>query len=352
MTVNAVFEEYLRSARHRLELASYKNYKKLYESYVAPYIGTFSIDKLKHRDIQQLLDFMLDETEGSKVMDRRDEIRAVGLGLCPNSVKKVRAVLKILFNFAIENGLVVENLVVKTKIPPAGDPPANSLTVEEANAFVSVKDEFWYGNAYVLQLHTGLRNQELMALIKDDVDFKNKTLRIERACKWSDGACKEVGKTKTKRNRLIELDDAQLTLVQLQLEKLRKFKEGGKLLNGWPGSDKIDAWVRKERPRLGNWYSGRELLFPHCDGRIANGEAPRLQFKRMLRRAGIDDERSIRWYDLRHTHASVLLTAGVPIHEVAERMGHSVEVLLRMYAHVLRNRRRVSSQVFSDLIST
>jgi integrase len=287
-------------------------------------------------------------------MSRSNEIRTAGLGLSVNTVKKVRTVLKVLFNLAVDNGLIAENPIAKTKLPPAGDPLANSLTIEEANAFVSVKDEFWYGIAFVLQLHTGLRNQELLALIKDDVDFKNKTLRIERACKWKDGICVKVGKTKTRRsNRVIELEDAHLALIQLQLERLRKFKEGGKLLSGWPVNDKIDEWVRKRRPRLAHLYNERELLFPQRNGRIPPSNLVRLEFKQMLQRAGINDhERNFRWYDLRHTHASVLLTAGVPINEIADRMGHSIVTLLQTYAHVLRDRRRIASQVFADLIST
>jgi integrase len=281
-------------------------------------------------------------------MPRQYEVVGAGRGLSTGSVHKVRNVLRVLFSFAVHNDLVAANPVSKTKIPPACSSQADSLTVEEANAFVSVKNEFWFGNAFAFQLQTGLRNQELMALIKDDVDFVNKTLRVERACKWHNGACVEVGSPKTRKSyRVIGLDDQALTLVRLQLERLEKLAEGrGRLVD-----EKINNWIRRYRPGVGHLYIGREVLFPWRDGRVSDYWRPRLEFKQMLRRAGVSNsQRSLRWYDLRHTHASILLTLGLPLHEIADRMGHSVEMLLEMYAHVLRGRLHAASQAFADVV--
>jgi hypothetical protein len=71
----------------------------------------------------------------------------------------------------------------------------------------------------------------------------------------------------------------------------------------------------------------------------------------MLRYAGLTGDRlKVRWYDLRHTHATLLLTLGVPDHEVAERLGHSVDMLNRTYAHTLPDRQRVASSFFVSLL--
>jgi integrase len=45
---------------------------------------------------------------------------------------------------------------------------------------------------------------------------------------------------------------------------------------------------------------------------------------------------AIRLHDLRHTHASVLLTAGVPVHVVSQRLGHTSVLTLQVYAHVVQ----------------
>jgi integrase len=285
-------------------------------------------------------------------MVRNDGAISDGLGLAPGTVRTTKNVLKNAFNFAVDNGFIAENPVVKTKIPVSDKTSASSLTIEEANAFVSVEGQFWYDLAFVFQLHTGLRPQELMALVWDDVDFKNGTVRIERACKWVKGICVGIGRTKTKRgNRVLELEAEQLALLQLQLEKQQKAIERCNRLNIRYGDDEIKKWISKERPRHAHLYTKTNLIFPKRDGGVPSYNVPYHRFKKMLRRAGITgEERDFRWYDLRHSHASILLAAGIPIPEIAERMGHSINTFLTTYAHALRNRRRDASRVFADLV--
>ena len=71
----------------------------------------------------------------------------------------------------------------------------------------------------------------------------------------------------------------------------------------------------------------------------------------MLERAGIKSGRTnYRWYDLRHTHATFLLTLGIPDREIAERMGHSVFTLSSTYSHFIKSRRSVAATLFVELI--
>lgn len=275
-----------------------------------------------------------------------------GLGLSPRTVGLIKHLLVSIFQYAVDNRLLAEHPVTNVKIPSGGDSSATSLTVEEANAFVSVKDQVWFGNAFVFQLHTGLRNQELLALIWDDVDFQNGTLRVERACKWINGNCVEIGCTKTGRsNRVIELEAEQLELLQLQLNKQQAVISRYNEMNVEYGEEKIADWIKKYRSRVAHLYTKTNLIFPARAGNVPSVSTPRREFKMMLRSAGLTDrETNIRWYDLRHTHASILLTAGVPEHEVAERLGHSTETLRTYYTHVLNNRRRIASRVIANLI--
>lgn len=270
-----------------------------------------------------------------------------GLGLSPNSVKLVKRLLSAGFNYAINAKLVAENPVSKTKLPPVGTSKATSLTIEEAKAFVSIKDNFWYGNAFVFQLHTGLRPQELMALIWEDIDFEQGTVRIERACKWI--ACKftNFGPTKTKRSdRIIELEPEHLELLRLHFDNQQKIIEQCKKTHSLYGEKQIQEWVLEERPKQKHLYNGAKLIFSKRDGSVPRISTPRKQFKKMLRYAGISNHSNIRWYDLRHTHASILLAMGVPPHVVAERMGNTVSMLMNTYAHTLPDGRREASRMF------
>lgn len=349
MPLNMLLDLYLAFVRHVLSESTQYKYKSYLKYYVRPYIGALPLTKVNAGRIQELFNFLLDkkreEDTGNNV------VRGGGMGLTPNTVKVVRNALKAAFNYAVDEKLIAENPVRRTKLPPIQESRANSLTVEEAKAFVSVKDDFWYGDAFVFQLHTGLRPQELMALIWEDVDFEHGTLRIERACKWVHGAFTGFGPTKSKRSaRVIGLAPEHLDLLRLHFAKQQKVIEECKAAGSPYGEQKLEEWVKRERPKQSYIYASAQLIFPKPDGSVPSIFTPRKEFKSMLERAKLGRQSSIRWYDLRHTHASILLAMNEPHHEIAERMGHSVSMLLNTYAHVLRTRLSSGSVLFARLI--
>lgn len=274
-----------------------------------------------------------------------------GLGLAPMTVSGIRGALSAIFNFAFEEGLIPENPVSKTKIPPLALPYVNPLSVEEAWAFTSVKDFFWYGNAHVFDLQTGLRPQELMALIWDDVNIEEGTIRIERACTWVNSVFVEFGNVKCRRsNRVIELAPEHIEFLENHRENQNGHIREMKKVGLWEGEPKIYDWIKVKRPKQGHLYKDTNLIFPNQRGYVSNMDMPRRAFKAMLKRAGMTGQRlEVRWYDLRHTHATFLLIMGEPPHEVAARLGHTVEVLFHFYAHVLKGRQRKASKHFVDL---
>lgn len=351
ITLNRLLDRYLESVRHlQAESTRYKN-KAFLNYYVRPYIGSMPLKRISTNHVQELFNFLLDKKKGEKGTARNEQGKG-GMGLRPNTVKIVRAVLSAAFNYAIDEKLIGNNPVYKTKLPLVRDINANSLTIEEAKDFVSVKDTIWYGDAFVFQLHTGLRPQELLALVWEDIDFKQGTVRVERACKWIHGVFIGFGPTKTsKSDRTIALTSQHLELLRVHFDKQQKVIEERKA-NGKPyGEPKIEEWVMRERPKQAHLYASARLIFSKPDGSVPNIYVPRLEFKEMLRRAGIPDAQTkYRWYDLRHSHATFLLDLKIPVHEVAARMGHSVITLLTMYAHKLKHMESVAATSFIKLI--
>lgn len=282
-------------------------------------------------------------------MTRNSEPNVYGRGLALSTVKHVRQGLKAAFNYAVDEKLLSENPVSKTRLPALTGSSADSFTIEEALAFVSVKDDFWYGDAFIFQLHTGLRPQELMSLIWDDIDFKNGEARVERACRWLGGVFDDFGPPKSERgSRTINLAPDLLELLQSHKEKQQLVIEEYKKTGTPYGEVEMQKWVIKERSKQSHRYQNTNLIFTSHNGTLPNSGAPRRCFKSMLSYAEI--RTGLRWYDLRHTHATFLLTMGVPEHEVAERMGHTTAQLQSTYAHVLQSRKRIASALFTSLI--
>lgn len=274
-----------------------------------------------------------------------------GLGLAVNTVRRVRDMLNAAFNFAVDERLISHNPVRRTRLPPPPVSSANPLTIEEAFAFIKVRECSWYGDALVFDLQTGLRPEELMSLIWDDVDFQAGTLRVERACKWAGGTFRGFGTPKSQlSNRVIELAPEHIEFLKERKERLELHTEEKKKAGRWAGEPKIKEWLSEERPNQTHLYRNTNLIFPSRRGNVPHIIAPRKSFRFMLRRAGFTDSRlKVRWYDLRHTHATFLLILGVPPHEVAARMGHTVDTLNTTYAHILPERQRMASSIFVKL---
>ncbi|MFW5934055.1 MAG: site-specific integrase [Actinomycetota bacterium] len=104
------------------------------------------------------------------------------------------------------------------------------------------------------------------------------------------------------------------------------------------------------RDSVGAGWRDHGLVFPREDGRWWNPPAISLAFRRAVRKAGVP---RIRFHDLRHTHATLLLRAGINPKVVSERLGHSsVAFTLDTYAHVMPGMQPEAAGMLSDLVFT
>lgn len=97
------------------------------------------------------------------------------------------------------------------------------------------------------------------------------------------------------------------------------------------------------------------LIFGDVEGRPRNPEHVSRQFARDVARCrkalGADALPVIRLHDLRHTHATILLLAGVPVHVVSQRLGHASPVVtMTVYAHVLPGNQHEAATLFARLV--
>jgi len=103
-----------------------------------------------------------------------------------------------------------------------------------------------------------------------------------------------------------------------------------------------------QRALLGKPLTDEDFVFAHPDGTLLDPSTVSHTFNKIIRKAGLPH---IRLHDLRHTHASLLLQAGVHIKVVQERLGHSsIRVTLDTYSHVLGGLQEAAAQRFDDLL--
>jgi integrase len=179
--------------------------------------------------------------------------------------------------------------------------------------------------------YTGMRRGELLALRWRDVNLEAGTITVRRSAgvirNAGEGASIEEGPTKTDRPRVVDLDPGTVAALR--------------------------AWKR-ERGELALALARDDALaFGDLEGGYRHPERFSRLWSQTLVRAisqGVDVS-GIRLHDLRHTHATLLLRAGEPVHVVSQRLGHaSPTITMTVYAHALPGDQKRAASRFAELV--
>jgi len=204
----------------------------------------------------------------------------------------------------------------KVKAPKGADPgdKINPLNEEQAYSFLEQAKNDRHYRLWLTFLGTGCRPEELLALNKMRVNFRNKTITICEVVicdKKGKMVPKPIPKSKKSR-RTIMISDAIVDAIKLHLEEQ-------------------DAWKEKIGPKL---YKDKGLVFASETGGYLNpSNLASRHFKPILRAAGLPD---IRPYDLRHSHATLLFLQCRDMELVSKRLGHDdVAFTWKTYYHLL-----------------
>lgn len=224
----------------------------------------------------------------------------------PNTVRRIYSVLRLILKLAVERRYLTANPCDAVKLPRAGAVPASQrvfLSAAEvadlAEAITPRYRVFIYTAAY-----TGLRAGELGALRRRDVDLLHGTITVERALKDVGGHL-IFGQTKTAKVRRVGMPKFLVEMLTEHLEAL----------DGGP-----DSLV----------FRGRD------GGPLRHGNFYRRHFRPAVVTALAPEKRRLRFHDLRHTCASLLIAAGAHPKAIQEHLGHKdIQTTFNVYGHLL-----------------
>ncbi|MFC5587598.1 tyrosine-type recombinase/integrase [Sporosarcina soli] len=242
----------------------------------------------------------------------------------PSTVYIIHATFKIAINAAVEDEILPRNRFSKIKIELDSEND-NFLNPAELKRFLTTAKEHEGITNYSIILtlsYTGMRRGEALGLKWNNIDFDKKTITIERT-RDEYGARKP--KTK-KSNRIIFVSDILLN----QLKAYRIWCKKIMLTFGkrWVESDFIFITDRGATP-----VSVKSVCEP---------------VERVIKKSGI---KRITPHGLRHTHATIMISKGVPLQTVADRLGNTPEMILRVYGHTLKELEIESVKVFNDALN-
>ncbi|MEG2289956.1 MAG: tyrosine-type recombinase/integrase [Clostridium sp.] len=305
ISVEYFLTEWIESYKNNIAPSTFKRYKEFCTS-VNNHIGSIELLKLTPIIIQGLYTELLNK------------------GLSKSTVLKVHRCLKLALKQAVGWNMLNSNPCDNVK-PPRPDKVDIQIWDESTTKrflFLS-RDEGIY-IVIAIALGTGMREGEICALKWDCVDLKNGEIYVKRSLQNIDGVLTlKEPKTKGSIRRISIAPD----LVNV-LKEYKKYQTEMKMLNRRNYTD--DNFVC-------TWEDGR----PYAPLYIAK------KFPLLISKYNVP---KIRFHDLRHTHATILLLHDVPAKIVSERLGHStISITLDTYSHVLPSMQRAAAEKLNGL---
>lgn len=309
-------QRWLPANQARLKPSTWAGYARNTHLHVVPRIGRVALRHLRPDHIERMYADL--SVEGNHT-------RAGGLD--EKTIVEIHQMLRRALDDAVRRGLIVTNPAAVALSPrrrPLGSSVAKAWNAYQLRAFLDHTAGHRMHAALWTAANTGMRRGELAGLHWGDLDLDAGTLSINRSLVSVSYELHESrGKTRTSR-RCIDLDST--TAQVLRDWKAQRASEDASF-----DPDDGDAQV-----------------FAQPDGTVTHPQLISDAFKRKVRTSGLP---KIRLHDLRHTHATLLLKAGVPIKVVSERLGHSTPAFtMATYQHVLPGMQREAAETFASLL--
>nr|WP_235190067.1 site-specific integrase [Bacillus gaemokensis] len=239
----------------------------------------------------------------------------------PNMAHYIHRILTISLNQAVKLKLININPTTLVEIPKKEKTSFQVCDEDDIKHFLNITQKSRYHIAYILAITTGMRLGEILGLRWQDVDLKSKTISINQTLSPDNQLVLDT-KTSSSR-RLISIDERTIEALQKHKSK-----------------------INIEKIRLGPSYIDHNLIVCTKIGNIICRGGFHDTFKTYIKKSGIKD---IRFHDLRHTHAILLLKQGVHPKVVSERLGHKdIYITLNRYSHVLPGMQEAAIKMFSE----
>jgi integrase len=295
LTVGEYLDSWLSdSVRGTVRSSTFERHEGIIRLHIKPSLGRVWLKKLTPAHVRGL---------------HREKLDA---GLAPATVGKIHSTLHKALSQAVSDGIVPRN-AADVKAPRPTPEEMRPLSETEVRAFLDLARESGdrFEALYVLAITTGLRRGELLGLRWDDVSMERSTLRVGRAL-VREGGRHTLGETKTRRGR------RQINLTPRTVSTLKAHHKK----------------QQEEKIKLTGLYKDHGLIFATRVGTPINPEnLVNRSFKPLLERASLPE---IRFHDLRHTCATLLLGRGVHPKLVQELLGHAtIAMTLDTYSHYM-----------------
>jgi len=311
-----LLERWLSTVEHQLRPSTWDSYHRMIRLHVVPTLGAIPLQQLTAEHFDRLYARLLNS---GRLRD--------GTGLSPKTVRYLHNTLRKALHDAERKQLVTRNVAQAAdppKVRQGGNREMKTWTAEQLRDFLLATEGHRMYVAFVLAATTGMRRGEVLGVRWQDVDLVARRLAVRQTVLTLNYAV-SFGTPKTARGRrLIALDGS--TVAVLQAHRRRQLEERA----------------------VAEAYHDHDLVLARPDGEPVHPDYFSQCFDRTVARLGMP---RIRLHDLRHTHATLGLAAGLQPKVISDRLGHATVAFTQdIYVHAIPRLEEEAAEKVGDLI--
>lgn len=291
-------------------------YKTFLDTWILPILKDKTLEKISTGDLIEAMDII--STTPSKQTKKL---------LSDKSVKHIHTLLKIMFNDAVYLQILDDNPIIRVPVKnPSTRLKGNYYDRDDLNQLFKALPNApaRYQLAIMLTIATGVRLGELAGLQWKHIDTSECYILVEQSASYSPNTGVVIKTTKTDNMRTITFPDYLLDLIE---------------------AHKKEQDIRKEYAG-DDWIEG-DFVFTQANGKVIFPRTISDYFGKLIKRYNL---KKITFHGLRHTNTTMLISSGINVRSISNRLGHSrTSTTTDFYAHALESVERESAAVFQDI---
>ncbi len=302
-------EEWLNVHGTQLRQRTRPQYRQLARDYILPTIGRNKLKDLRINQIEALYQRLLNN----------------GVGV--RTVRYVHAILHRCLSEAVKHALIGMNPAHGATLPRLEQEEMRILDEGQVLRFLIAAQGSRYEALYHLAVKTGMRKGELLGLMWDDLEMQSGVIRVQRQLQRIARVGFSLSPPKTRSGRrTIQLGSQTLIVLQEHQER-----------------------QRIEKVSTGERWQEQGMIFASATGTPVDQRNLHRDYKAILRKAQLSE---IRFHDLRHTAASLMLNRGIPALVVSKILGHAkTSTTLDLYGHLIPVMQEEAAKVMDELVT-
>lgn len=292
-------DQWLKRVEVSRSITTWDAYRKDVVLHVLPVLGRYKLDQLRPIHIQCLVDSLIEK------------------GLAPKTIQNIHGIVHGCLQQAVNLQLLKSNPAKGVSLPKVTRPEISVASTQDISKLMSALDRTAYGIPILIVISTGVRRGEVLGLQWQDFNAEQGTLAVRRAFVKAKGKPLQLKDIKEEKSRVVKIPEYLVAALQAHRT--------------------TQQLMGLDTPWICSKINGSHMT----PGALCDA------YRRFRRRLGVD----VTLHGLRHTQATFLMAAGVPVKVVSERLGHStISITMDTYSHVLPHMQDEAAKIIDGIM--